>query len=130
MEKNGDEAIGEVADSSLNSLVNVQLTAVVFLMDYIQLQFSNLVITAYTHPQVLMPEQDISWGQAGYRDALCASIGHSVTSADIRMSDAVAITFDNCIAILISLRDSDYIGPEAVMFQNLTGTQIYDWWVI
>lgn len=130
MQANDGSTAEQHMRSSLSGIINVPLTSVAFVMDYVQLLFDYLVFTAYTLLQVLTPEQTLSPSQAGYADALRALIGHAPISVDIRFGDRLAIIFDNHTSISVSLNDVDYTGPEAVMFQNGSGAQIQDWWVI
>lgn len=113
--------------SSLRGITNVPLAAVVFVMDCVQLLFDYLVLSTYMLPQVLTPGLSLSHSQAGYADALRALIGHAPISVDIRFGDRLAIIFDNRTSLFVSLNDTDYDGPEAVMFQDRSGAQIQDW---
>jgi hypothetical protein len=60
----------------------------------------------------------ITWGEAAYRDAICALIKHSVKQALVTDSESLSFTFDDDSVWSISLRDEDYSGPEALMYSD------------
>lgn len=57
-----------------------QLGSVVFVGDYLQLDFSDAQFTAYVWPTVTIGGTTRQFGDPGYRDALCAFITHEVTA--------------------------------------------------
>lgn len=100
------------AHASLQALVDRQLSAVVFVMDYVQLQFDELIITAYTMPEVTADGRTFHQDDDGYRDALCARIMQLLKSVDLT-ADQITMTFMDTSVISISLREADYVCPEA-----------------
>ena len=71
-----------MAESLLFKLVDETLGSVVFVADYLQLDFSGSRFTAYVWPTVVIGSDQRRLGDSGYRDSLCAFIGHDVVSAE------------------------------------------------
>jgi hypothetical protein len=97
----------------VGELIGSQLSAVTFVMDYLQLWFDGPGINVYTPLTVVSGDQRITDGEPGFRDVLCAQIAKTVAALDLRPADAFAITFEDASCLSISLRPEDYTGPEA-----------------
>jgi len=100
----GKEALEEILDS--------QLSAVTFVMDYVQFEFHGPRLTAVTWPTVLVGDRLFRLGDPGYRDELCARIAKKVTSIEVR-PHAIVIAFDDAALVAISLRAEDLLGRGA-----------------
>jgi hypothetical protein len=109
---------------ALRKLVDHVLSSVEFVADYVQLRFDGPTLTAYTTPAVVRNNEKYLWGEPGYRDALCGEIGHQLRQ--IAVDEQVRLTFDDGVSVLISLRDEDYSGPEALHFS----LDKDHWWVV
>lgn len=109
----------------LRCIVGAQLSAVVFVQDYVQLQFDGPVITAVTVPTVTEAEVTFRWGMPRYRDMLCERIGKTVCVASVIEGEEVRVEFDDASIISVSLRPENYRAAEAVLFH--IGTE--DVWV-
>jgi hypothetical protein len=107
----------------LRKLIGSKLSSVEFVMDYVQLRFDGPTLTAYTTPAVVRNDEKYAWDEPGYRDALCGQIGHLLQ--EVSVDEQVKLTFDNAASVLISLRDEDYSGAEA-LYLSLDKTH---WWV-
>lgn len=59
-----------VCGSVLEALVDEELGSVVFVMDYVQLDFSAARFSAYVWPTVTIGDATFQSGDPGYRDAL------------------------------------------------------------
>jgi hypothetical protein len=82
-----------VSDSLLDALVDDQLGSVTFVMDYVQLGFGNASFSAYVWPTVVIGDATLQLGDPGYRDAMCAFIGHSVTAAQESPAGGLLVRF-------------------------------------
>ena len=103
-------------ERALSELIGRQLTAVVFIHDYLQFTFDGPCLTAISVPTVQLEDLVLARGQQGYCDALCAQIG--VTVCKIGMDgQLLEIGFSNGAILRFSLADSDYTGPEAINYQ-------------
>lgn len=65
----------------LERLVGEQLSSVIFVQDYLQLDFDGKRLTLNVWPTVVRLEERMSFGDGGYRDALCDLIAKTVTDA-------------------------------------------------
>lgn len=100
----------------LSRIVGEQLSAVSFVMDYLQLQFNAYILTVLTPLVVLLGEQSYSLGDLPYRDALCERITHNVNEVKLA-TDYLRIGFDDGAVFNISLKGEDYVGAEAIIYQ-------------
>jgi hypothetical protein len=114
----------EHAVEPLASLVGRELSSVEFVRDYVQLRFDGPYLTAVTHPSVDVAGTRYTWGRPGFRDALCERIGQVVARASVTEHEQVRLEFGDGAAVVISLEDKDYCGPEAVLYFADEG-----WWV-
>ncbi|MET8428952.1 hypothetical protein [Nocardia sp. NPDC004860] len=71
-----------LGDSLLARLVGLELASVVFVRDYLQLDFDGPRLSCYVWPIIDADGTTRSLGDAGYRDTLCALIGQTVVSID------------------------------------------------
>jgi len=102
----------------LKEISGYVLSSVTFVRDYVQFAFDGSVpagLTAYTVPTVSWGSESHTWGEPGYRDALCRQIGCRVKRTAVD-DQQVSIAFESGATVLISLRDDDYRGPEALQF--------------
>jgi hypothetical protein len=106
-------------DNPIGIIVGEQLSAVTFVMDYVQLSFNGYGLTAITQPVVRVGTASVEWGQAGYRDTLCERITHIVRTASIVEGEEISIVFDDGSSIMVSLRQEDLRGysAEAATFE-------------
>ena len=90
----------------------------VFVRDYIQLQFEDAGLSALILPVIKFGQKTLAFGQPGYRDALCERIGQAVRSASVKENEGILIDFEDGSTLSISLQPDDYSGPEAAIFNN------------
>jgi hypothetical protein len=103
---------------ALSRIVGKQLSAVVFVLDYLQLQFDGPTLTLFTSVAVHSNDGGVVDDHAiGWRDALCGQITHVVRT--VRLGDGeLVVEFINGSAISASLRPEDYSSAEAVQFTD------------
>src|SRR5689334_13052048 len=107
----------QVETQPLQQIVGEQLSGVTFVMDYLQLQFNPPpTINVYTPMTVSSRGKRCVSGDDQFRNKLCEQITKIVKSAVIRSEEEFLITFEDDSAISISLKPSDYLGPEALEF--------------
>ena len=100
-------------------IVGEQLSGVTFVMDYLQLEFNPPpVINAYTPVTVSSGPKSCISGDDQFRNLLCEQITKIVKSVEVRADEAFIITFEDGSTISISLKPSDYPGPEAIEFHG------------
>ncbi|MBZ5555631.1 MAG: hypothetical protein LAO21_23235 [Acidobacteriia bacterium] len=108
----------------LDQLVGEQLSAVIFVQDYIQFDFDDHLLTVYNWPSVSCKTGIIKWNESGFRDGLCGRIAKRVISATATKGDSIVIEFDDNCKIIISLASNDYRGPEAAELRNKVGSPV------
>jgi hypothetical protein len=104
----------------LEDLHGRQLSAVVFVQDYLQLQFDGTTLTMMTWP-VVHDEGEFRYGDGRYRDALCDCIAKEVEVADVIARDRLRIVFRDGSQLLTSLKDADRDDVEAVRIDQQDG---------
>ena len=111
---------GSVMDQPFKSIIGQQLTAVVFVMYYVQLQFGGPrpVLTAITLPTVKTDQGEFRPEVPGYRDRLCERIAGTVRQASVSEGEEVRIDLDDGTILSISLKPEDYRTAEAAIFDN------------
>lgn len=118
-------SVNKGKEDPLRPIVGRQLSAVVFVQDYVQLQFDGPGLTAITWPAVVVGNTKYEYGRPGYRDALCERIATIVSSTSVKEGEEIRIDFNDDSVLLISLKPENYSGAEAAIFHN--GTE--DTWV-
>jgi hypothetical protein len=102
-------------DALRDRLGGHRLSAVIFVMDYVQFDFDGQRFSPYVWPDVEIDDELPSLGQSGYRDSLCSFITHGVESVEEAPGSGVVIEFDTG-AIRLSPREADLTGPEIALF--------------
>lgn len=103
---------------SISALAGSQLVAVTFVKDFMQLalegpQASHVHrVNVYNPSRVQAGGTSFRWGEAGYRDVLCACIDAHVARAASE-AEQIVLEFSNGTIFTISLRKEDFGGPEA-----------------
>lgn len=105
-----------MSGSLLEALVEEELGSVVFVMDYVQLDFSAARFSAYVWPTVTIGDATLHFGDRGYRDALCAFITHEVVSTDESPEVGLVIRF-GLVEIVTNPLPADLGGPEIAQLQ-------------
>ncbi len=99
----------------LDPILGHQLIAIIFVEDYVQLQFISGTLNAYTLPKVFESEEVFTEADQGWRDKLCARIGQ-IVSGVMSTERELSMEFNDGAIITISLIEKDYRGPEAIQF--------------
>ena len=87
-----------------------------------KLRFDGPTLTAYTRPHLMTENKTIFWGDPNYWNVLRALIDVQVENAGVCEGKELRLNFQNGTAIKISLADKDYRGPEALQFENGSGS--------
>jgi hypothetical protein len=105
-------SVTAAANDPLRPIIGEKLSAVVFVLDYWQLQFDGPTLTVLTCIEVRTNGTVTRNGDDQFRNHLCGQIGKIVEAASMA-TEVIAITFADQSSIEISMRDRDYRGPEA-----------------
>jgi hypothetical protein len=104
--------------SNIRLIVGEQLSAITFVMDYLQFQFEDKVLTAYNSPTLLHGESATKMGELGWRDAFCGLIAKIVSSVDFDdTEESLMISFADRSRLVISLIPESTC-PESVNFNG------------
>ena len=99
-----------------SQIVGEKLSAVVFVLDYHQLQFDGPGLTILNPITVTSNGSSVTVGEDQFRNRLCEQITKIVKRADCKEGDALVVEFEDSSTISVSLKDEDYSGPEAIIF--------------
>jgi hypothetical protein len=94
------------------------LESVTFVADYWQLHFGTSTISPLTRVEVQVADVVVRDGDDQFRNRLCEQIGKVVESFELKKSVACTVMFEDRSSISISLKPSDYRGPEALMISG------------
>jgi hypothetical protein len=104
----------------LEVIVGCELASVIFVRDYIQLDFDGPRLTILGDFELAVGELRISSGSPGYRDALCEAIDDRVTSA-ASSEDAIRIEFAGGLRFEMPLRQESLQCPEVAYLMSDSG---------
>jgi len=102
-----------------DQLVGEDLSGVVFVRDYLQLQFNPPPqLNVYSRRVVASTGgRSAAFGEEAFANLAISLIGKFVWAVKVD-EEAFRIFFENAAEIVISLRPEHYVGPEAVDFQG------------
>ncbi|HRK58356.1 MAG TPA: hypothetical protein PLI74_01840 [Candidatus Kapabacteria bacterium] len=83
------------SDSILYQIKGEKLSAVIFVLDYVQLDFDGKKLSCYIFPDVHINSKLLHFPETGYRDSLCRLLGNNVTSISIIKAVGITINFDS-----------------------------------
>ena len=101
---------------ALEELAGQELSSVIFVQDYLQLDFNGALLTLYIWPDIFREEGSYAFGEPGYRDWLCAEIGEPVEQATLEPGIALEVQFEDGVILRASLREEDIDVTEAGQF--------------
>jgi len=103
------------SESILNQLLSEDLSGVVFVRDYIQLQFNpNPTINVYAECWVKTDSEEAKFGDLNFANLIIAQIGKDVAAVE-ENEEFIIIKFKDASRIEIILK-SEWVGEAAVMF--------------
>jgi hypothetical protein len=106
----------------LDEIVGAQLSAITFVMDYYQFQFDGPMFNVLTPVTVDSESGRAVTGDDQFRNLVCGQIAKIVRAVTVREGEAIAVTFEDRSEVRFSLKESDYPGPEAVIFYGGSGS--------
>jgi hypothetical protein len=96
-------------------VVGRRLSGVTFVMDYVQLQFDPPpTINALTPITVRSGGRTAVSGDEPFRNLLCEQMPKAVTDVSLVDGEALTLSLEDGSTISLSLRQEDYVCPEAV----------------
>ena len=94
-------------DNPFLGLIDEQLSSVIFVQDYLQLDFDGQRITCYNWPIVILSKRGFVINDQDYRNALCSLIAKKVTSISFIEEEALVMSFPTDDEIIINLKDAE-----------------------
>lgn len=119
--------ISKMLDPFTERLVGEQMSAVAFVMDYVELHFNGRIVRALANPIVQVDGKRIRFPGVGSRDALCQLIGRSVSKAELVEGIAFTCHFGGSDAIVVPLDAARHGLPEAMHFQDSPNGPLMVW---
>ena len=106
-----------------DQLVGEDLSGVVFVRDYLQLQFNPPPqVNVYSAVVVVSAGgATAQFGEGPFANLILSLIGRVVSAASVTEGQSFRIAFGDGSTIEVSLRPGDYRGPEAIDFQGRDG---------
>ncbi len=105
-------------ENIFEELIGEKLSSITFVMDYIQLSFDGPTINVYAPILVKDEITTTRCGEDQFRNQICSFIAKQVKEVTFAESESIYIYFEDHSQIQISLRESDYTGPEAIECHN------------
>lgn len=110
-------------NNSLLDLKGKSISAIVFVLDYLQIQFDGSILTFLDYPKVEVSNNIFSFGESEYRNKICEFIGKSVSAVHYVENDIFSLSFDSA-KIYCSINPEDYTSPEMIIFDDGKGNTI------
>lgn len=110
-------------ENPLETLRGRKISAIVFVLDYLQVQFDDSILTFLTYPEVEVNKIIFSFGQSEYRNKICEFIEKYVSAVNYVEDDIFCLSFDSA-KIYCSIKPENYTSPEMIIFDNGKGNTI------
>ena len=104
-------------------LVGEKLSSVTFVLDYLQLDFDGSGFTMFIWPVIISDNEKAVFGEAQYRNRLCALIAKVVARIEYDEDVFLNIIFDEANQIQWSVADRPDDSPEIGIYGNTKGEQ-------
>jgi hypothetical protein len=111
----------------LTELVTETLSSVVFVADYVQLDFNGPRLSCFVWPVVRKLGNEVRFGDPGYRDVLCSLLMRDVTGAFDSPERGIALEFGDD-EIWMKPTAHDLVGVEIAMLQMNNKAREWDIW--
>lgn len=102
-------------------IVGTELSAVTFVRDYVQLDFDGPKFNVLTPITVSLPSGHVVSADDQFRNRICDQIGKAVSDVIVKEHESLLLQFTDESTISLSLKEEDYPGPEAVIFNGGDG---------
>ncbi len=99
----------------LDELLGEEVSAVSFVMDYVEIHFHGRILRCIAHPLIRRGAREIRFPAGGSRDALCELIGSRVARA-VAGAAAIEVDFSSGDRLVIPLGPNDQRGGEWAHF--------------
>lgn len=103
---------------ALSELVGSDLAAVIFVRDYLQLQFDGGTVNLYLWPRIRRENMVLNHLSAGYSDTLISLINTPLSRVDDVLDLGLVFDFAGGSRLTVPLDDPDFSGPEIAVFHG------------
>lgn len=110
----------------LGKIMGEQLSSVVFVQDYLQLDFDGSRLTYNIWPCVERQGKASRFGDSGYRDELCALIGKRLVSVR-DANETLDLEFEDGAAVRCALSSAPGLEGDRVVFFAAEGGSWSAW---
>lgn len=107
-----------MSDNPFLILKNEQLSSVIFIQDYLQLDFDGHILTCYDWPILKMKNLKIMFPDVRYRNYLCDFISKNIIDVGFEDTQNVILNFDNDNIIFFDLMEKT---NEVIYFKAKNG---------
>jgi hypothetical protein len=97
------------------------LQSVVFVEDYVQPEWKKSHLTANTMPTVELEGVEYRCDSPEYRQAMYNLVGKALCNVSVIAGEKAEFVFSDAAVLAVSLRDSDYVVPEAMLHGEADG---------
>jgi hypothetical protein len=106
------------AQQTMQEIVGEKLNMVLFgVFGHLSLDFNGPSLVAHNPVSLKTGGRVLRFGEPGFCDALCGQLG--LTVSDVQISDdELRILFADQSSFAMSLREADYVGPEAGIYYS------------
>lgn len=112
-----DDAVAYTdGESLLELLVEEQRSSVIFVADYVQLDFNGPVLSCFVWPRIETDGSKHMFPGTGYRDALCRLIAREVTAVTDTHDDGLVLRF-GADRLVFKPDLEELRGPEIAMLR-------------
>jgi hypothetical protein len=115
-----------MTETTVESLVGEELSAVRFVRDYVEFHFDGPVLRALASPQLQVAGTRLVDSEGGWRDALCSLIGHVVRRVDAREDVHIQLEFATGAVLTVPLA-GNHPCPEGAHFQPSVTAPVQVW---
>jgi hypothetical protein len=112
--------------SSFVEIFGCRLSSVIFVMDYLQLDFDGNVFTLNIWPKINIKNKTITISDRDFRNELCSLITHTVEGFSFVADLYIEIRMNNESKITIPLNpdNPEIVTPEILTYRNTNGELI------
>ncbi|WP_250623316.1 hypothetical protein [Pinirhizobacter soli] len=109
----------------LASVADNPVSAILFVQDYVGVDFNGPLMYMFSDPIVTLPPGDTR--ELGFRDKICELIGQVVDSAEEQPDEFFKISFKNGMTLTLPLDQDSRVQVEAGTFHHQRGKMDIVW---
>ena len=103
-------------EMTIRNLIGEQISAVCFVMDYVEINFNGMILRSVADPFIRIGDREFMFPGQGSRDALCSIIGDYVRAIELIEDSRFTLETDRGHRLTIPLDENSKRGHEAMHF--------------